>query len=140
MYKCKYFKAHELIPPDIYAKYGERAFFLMDDRVLRLQDAIREEFGPATVNDYHWGGSREWSGLRTPDSPWYSKLSQHSFGRSVDSIRKVITAEEIRDHIKTNPKRWLDAAGVESITLEDGTSWLHTDVRNGKPGINSFTP
>ena len=80
MYKCKHFKAHELVPPAIYDKFGERSFMFLDDRLLKLCDALREEFGSATINNYKWGGDRVASGLRSPDSPYYSPTSQHSFG------------------------------------------------------------
>ena len=140
MYKPEYFKAHELIPPDSYTRYGERGFFLIDDRLLRLCDALREEFGSATINNYKYGKDRKWSGLRTSDSPYYSKHSQHTFGRAADIIFSQVTAEDVREQMKTYPNQWLLAAGVKSLTLEDDVSWLHVDVRNGDLGINSFKP
>jgi len=140
MYKPEYFKAHEVIPPKSYAKYGESGFFLMDDRILKLCDALRDEFGSATINNYRYKGDRCWSGLRTSDSPYYSTHSQHTFGRAVDIIFSQVSAEEVRQQIKKYPGQWMKAAGVNSITLEDGVSWLHIDIRNGPLGVNSFKP
>ena len=140
MIKPEFFKAHEFLPPDSYTRYGERGFFLIDDRLLRLCDALRDEFGPAKINDYKYGGKRKWSGLRTSDSPYYSTHSQHTFGRAVDILFKQISAEDVREQIKTYPNMWLLAGGVKSITLEEGTSWLHVDIRNGPLGINTFKP
>jgi len=140
MYKCKYFKAHEVVPPSIYEKFGERSFMFLDDRLLKLCDALRDEFGSATINNYKWGGDRVASGLRSPDSPYYSPTSQHSFGRAVDILFKDVPSEFVRDRIKEEPSQFLIAGNVYSITLEDGVSWLHIDIRNGKAGVNSFKP
>lgn len=141
MYKCKYFKAHELVPPAIYDRFGERSFMFLDERLLKLCDALREEFGSATINNYKWGGDRVASGLRSPDSPHYSPTSQHSFGRAVDILFSNVKAEFVRNCIKSDP----DLSNIlmditPSITLEDGVSWLHIDIRNGNAGVNSFKP
>jgi len=80
-----------------------------------------------TVNNWKWGGDREWSGLRTVDSSCFSTYSQHSFGRAVDVIFKDVTAESVRQAILENP----DDTAFELInSFEEGTSWLHIDVRN----------
>jgi len=139
MYICKHFKAHELVPPAIYEKFGERSFMFLDERLLKLCDALREEFGSATINNYKWGGDRVASGLRSPDSPYYSPTSQHSFGRAVDILFKDYTAEEVRASLKNKGNNWL-GHGVTSITLEDGVSWAHIDIRNAEDGIHSFKP
>ena len=141
MYKCKHFRAHELVPPSIYERFGERSFMFLDCRLLVLCDALREEFGSATINNYKWGGDRVASGLRSPDSPYYSPTSQHSFGRAVDILFKDHTAEEVRAEIKESSKFWThNIEWSPSITLEDGVSWVHIDIRNGKAGVNSFKP
>ena len=140
MYIPKYFKAHEVVPQHIYGKFGERSFQFLDDRILRLADALREEFGSTVINTYAMGGDRNWSGLRTSDSPYYSPTSQHSFGRALDMIFTKVSAETVRDHIKNPSNHWCSIAGVDSITLEDDVSWLHIDIRNGAKGVNSFKP
>lgn len=126
-YKCEYFKIHELVPPKVYEQRGEKAWELMDDRILRTADLLREEFGAAIINNYKHGGDREWSGLRTSDSPWFSPYSQHSFGRAIDIIFKDVGADEVRQYILDNPKYFL-LRYINAIEL--GTSWLHLDCRN----------
>lgn len=115
----------------------------MDERLLQLLDTLRELLdSPMTINSWQWGGNREWSGLRAPDSPHYSNTSQHSYGRAVDFLVKGMTADEVRAKIIA----WMgdgtiqDLCGVESITLELGVSWVHIDVRNSDAGVNSFYP
>ena len=50
-YKCDYFAIHELIPPSVYEARGEKAWELLDDRLLKTIDTLRDRFGPATINN-----------------------------------------------------------------------------------------
>lgn len=134
MIKANHFKIHELVPPAIFTMFGENAWWFIDPRLVVLIDAMREEFGSATINNYKFGGKREWSGLRTPDSPWYKPTSQHSFGRAADMIFKDYSASGVRDLMIANQSKWL--AICPSITLERDVEWVHVDVRNSVNGIN----
>lgn len=137
--KAKHFAIHELVPPKVYMARGEKAWELIDVNLIRLIDAMREEFGRATINNYKWGGDREWSGLRTPESPWYSANSQHTFGRAVDILFQDISAADVRKRMTENPDKWI--AICPMITLEDDVSWVHIDVRNNtSEGIRLFKP
>jgi len=138
MYIPKHFKPQEFVPPSVYNDRGDKSLQLIDDRILRIADYLRERYGSTTINNWCWGGNRQWSGLRTPDSPYYSMYSQHTMGRAVDCIFKGISAEEVREDIKKSDI--LTDLTLNSVTLEDGVSWLHIDVRNNKLGINSFLP
>lgn len=142
MYTCKHFAAHELVPISIYQKRGEKSYQCIDDRLLKLIDMLRELFDCSiTINDWKWGGNRQWSGLRTEDSPYYSNTSQHTFGRAVDMLVSKYDAFTARKMIK----EWMDqgrfeAIGVFSVTLEEGAeiTWVHIDVRNNEEGYNEF--
>ena len=127
MYKCKHFVIQELVSPGTYKDRGEKAWQLLDDRMLMTLDLLREKYGKMTVNNWKWGGDREWSCLRTAESPWFSKYSQHSFGRAADVIFNDITAEEVRQQILANPD---DPTFALINSFEENTSWLHFDVRN----------
>lgn len=124
MFKCRYFEIHELVPPHIYESRGEKAWELLDERALITLDLLRNRFGPITVNDYAFGGSRQWSGLRTVESPDYSETSQHSFGRAFDCLFRNARTEEVRTHIL----RHRDEYYITGIEL--GVAWLHFDCRN----------
>ena len=136
--KAKHFKIHELVPLHIYKARGEKAWSLIDDRLIMLIDELRDTFGRATINNYYYGGKREWSGLRTPESSYFSPYSQHTFGRAADIIFNDISAEDVRECIIDKPDKFL--AICPSITLEDDVSWLHIDVRNESDGIHLFKP
>lgn len=127
MYKCEHFSIHELVPPDVFNKRQEKAWELLDERLLITLDKLRERYGLITVNNYYWGKDREWSGLRTSDSPYYSPFSQHTFGRAADCLFSNISTEELRQEILANPTD-PDFELIGSIEL--GVSWLHFDVRN----------
>ena len=123
----KYFKVQELVPEHIYLARGEKAWELIDDRVISTIDTLKERFpkGTMTINNWLWGGDREWSGLRTSDSPYYSWTSQHSFGRAIDAVFSAYEVEEVRQDIIDNPEVYPYIKGLE---LE--VSWLHIDTRN----------
>lgn len=130
MYKCKYFKIHELVPPELYKKYKDeehRLWLLFDDRVLRTADALREKFGSAVVNDWYNGGNFSQSGLRTKESESYSETSQHTYGRALDLKFKGVDPQKIRDYIIDNPVEFYYIKGIEDF---DKMSWVHIDVRN----------
>lgn len=90
-----------------------------------------------TINNWMWEGGYEWSGLRTPDSPYYSPFSQHTFGRAVDFGLDGMSAQEVRNDLVLN---WYSEGEEYSITLEDGVSWVHIDVRNDYDHVNIFKP
>ena len=125
--KSKYFKVHELVPRKMFEKYGEKSWRYVDVRHIETIDILKEHFnlGTMTINNYFWGGSREWSGIRTPDSPWYSYGSQHSFANALDIVFSDYTAQEVREYIIENKHIFKHIKG-----LELGVSWVHIDVRN----------
>ena len=127
MYKCKHFGIKELVSKGVYTARGEKAWALLDDRMLQTIDLLREKYGSITVNDWSWGGKSQSRGLRTAHSPYFSKYSQHTFGRACDCIFKDVTAEQVRQDILADPD---DPAFRFINSFEEGVSWLHFDVRN----------
>ena len=125
--KSKYFKVHELVPKKMYEKYGEKAWRYVDVRLIEMIDKLKEHFnlGTMTINNYFWNGDREWSGIRTPDSPNYSYGSQHSFANAFDIVFSHYSAEEVRHYIIENRHLFPHING-----LELGVSWVHLDCRN----------
>ena len=116
----------EYIPKDLYLKYVGREHILIgliDNRLITADQSLRNHFGVVTINNWWDKGNRNWSGLRTPDSSYYSPTSQHSFGRASDKLFKDATPEEIRTYIK---KHWKEL-GITCI--EDKVNWTHSDVR-----------
>jgi len=123
----KYFKIHELVPKKMFEKYGEAAWRYVDPRLIESIDKLKEHFnlGTMTINNYFWGGNREWSGIRTPESHYYSFGSQHSYANAIDAVFSHYSEEEVRNYIIDNKDLFPHIKGIEL-----GVSWLHIDVRN----------
>lgn len=115
----------EYIPKGLYVKYSGRPHILigaLDKRLIESDQKLRDVFGSVLINNWWTGGNRNWSGIRTPDSSYYSPTSQHSFGRASDKIFKA-PAAEVREYIKKNWKQ----LGITCI--EENVGWVHSDVR-----------
>jgi hypothetical protein len=135
-YKCEHFALHELVPAAVLADRGEKAWELLDDRLLITLDRLRERYGKMRMNNYFWGGEDQFRGLRTPDSPDFTQYSQHSFGRAADPIFQDVTAEQVRKDALADP----DAPCFEYInSIELGVLWFHFDTRNCTR-IKTYTP
>lgn len=138
MIKSQHFNIREWVPPSVFEDRGEKAWMLIDPRLIVVMDSIREELdAPITINDWSWQGKRMWSGLRLPGSPYYSKYSQHSFGRAVDFLAAGYTADEVRAVIRKLFKR--GKLPVKGLRLELGVNWVHLDLAN-VIGLVEFHP
>lgn len=127
MYKPRFFKVQELVPPSIYGEYGSIALRLIDDRVLMTLDQLRLTFGPCTVNDWCFGGRFEQSGLRTDECKEFSPTSQHTFGRAMDCKFSNHPSYEVREYVIKNKSTF-----PFIVFMETDISWFHFDVRNGE--------
>ncbi len=125
--KSKHFRIEELVPKHIFAAKGDKAWQTIDSRVIETIDLIKDRFpnGTMIINNWFWGGEREWSGLRTSDSPYFSWTSQHTFGRAIDSVFSHYNIQDIRQDIIDNPEIYIHVKGIEL-----DVDWLHIDVRN----------
>ena len=83
MYICKFFKIHELVSPEILNSLGEQKCWDNIPDIVKFQlDQFREEFYTAhkqtlRINDYGFGGSRKYSGVRPVDCPIGASKSKH---------------------------------------------------------------
>ncbi len=130
-YKPEHFKTQELVDPIIYAKRGEKSLMLLDNRILLTMDLIKHYFDMKSVivNNWLWEGDRQWSGLRIPESPYYSNTSQHSYGRAIDFYIKGMESKDVRKEIIANADHE-NFKYITSMEDFDGMSWVHIDCRN----------
>lgn len=149
MYKPLHFKAYELVDRITYMKYGDKSLRYMDDGLMKLLECLRMDLGPLVVNDWYWNGDYEWSGLRTPESPWYSRYSGHSYGKALDIKSKEHSVEYIHQYINDNWKEISRYTGVKGIRLEHPSAtttdneyggWVHIDVLWDTEGVYTFHP
>ena len=116
----------EYIPENLCKRLQKKPHILiglLDRRLVMADQMLRDHFGPVTINNWWIKGDRNWSGIRTPDSPYYSETSQHSWGRASDKLFKNVTAQEVREYIKG----MYEELGITCI--EENVSWVHSDVR-----------
>lgn len=138
-YTPRFFTLEEFLPPTIHADLAAadalwKGWLLLDERIVRTADQLREKFGAITINNWHTGGDRVASGLRVPGSPHYKPYSQHSFGRAIDCVSRSLSGEDMRKYIIANRDEF-----PFITTLERDVSWLHCDVRNA-PQITLVSP
>lgn len=128
MYRCKHFSIYELVYPEVYHSRGDRCWELLDERALRMLDALRNRFGEIIVNDYQFGGNYKESGLRSFTTSTGAALSQHRFGRAFDCKPKETPLHDMYSYVSTHPSDFPLITTLENI---DATaSWMHFDVRN----------
>lgn len=126
MYKCKYFKIEELVPPQLLDLVEEDvAWKMFDENLLKAADWVKEKFSPnepVIINDWSWSGPFKYSGLRTRDWEHYNPNSMHPYGKALDMKfpRNPKLVDEIREFIRDNQKT------IPYITeVEEEVSWLH---------------
>jgi hypothetical protein len=128
-YRPKHFALNELVPPDVIASRGEQAWQLMDERILRGADWLREKFGPCVINGKFGGKGFTESGLRNPLTTTGARWSQHKFGRAVDLKFLRVNVKEVYDYILANQPE-ARANGITTVENINATpSWLHCDCR-----------
>lgn len=120
-----YFHVSELVPPALFKKYGEvRSWNFVNKRAFENLVKFRKYVGRAfTINNYTTGGPREWSGLRTPDSPFYERTSQHSFANAYDIQCPDVEPKELQAIVQKG------YADYEIGGLELAPTWTHIDWR-----------
>jgi hypothetical protein len=129
-YRPKYFALNELVPPDVIASRGEQAWQLMDERILRGADWLREKFGPCVINGKFGGKGFTESGLRNPLTTTGARWSQHKFGRAVDLKFLKVNVKEVYDYILANQPE-ARANGITTVEniIDTKGQWLHIDCR-----------
>lgn len=146
MYKPDFFRLEELLPQDFFElnkSRGDLLWLIFDDRVLITLDRLHRRYDRAmTVNDWLWNRNNPFNyrGYRPPDCVVGAMLSQHRYGRAIDTDIKGVSAHEVRKDIRNNE----NDPDFEYITrIEDDVNWLHFDVGNWikeKLGILFFKP
>ena len=128
MQVSKNFELKEFIPPDIMKVRGDKAIELIDERIIKAAQLLRDLTNSTiiingTLNGHEYVNS----GLRDFNCKEGAYYSQHKYGRAIDT--KVIdwTAEKLRQLVRNN---WEKFKAVGITTMEKDTpTWLHLDCR-----------
>lgn len=126
----QHFMYHELFPKHMcesMAWYDLRD--LLDYRIIRSLEVIRQELGKVYVNNWFWGGNSQWRGYRTAEWDKFNSASAHAWGHAVDFNVQGYTAEAVREWILTWQERFL-ALGITRLESGiDAPTWVHMDVK-----------
>ncbi len=134
MYKCKYFKAKELVSRDVYLRFGDQSYQFFDEDVLADLDTIRETWGSEIIiNNWYAKGSYNESGLRSNvDSLVRLKkgiyLSAHCLACGFDLKPKNGKYELLHTHIANliKTKKLKKFRRLESF--KKTPTWVHVDA------------
>jgi len=131
-YRPKHFILQELVGPGVFEARGDRAFELLRPEALVTLDALREKFGPLTVNNWHAGGAFKESGLRDFTTATGAKYSMHRYGGAFDCKFQSLVTHEVYDYVLANRGEFPLITTVENVKFT--ATWLHFDVRNHDQG------
>ena len=124
----EHFDIREFIDPESYQARGVKSIELIDIRIVRCVELLREITGkPIIINTWHINGQYKESGLRQMNTATGAKYSQHKYGRAIDVKVSGMKAEDVRKIIRAN---WSEfkAAGLTTIE-KDTPTWVHMDCR-----------
>jgi hypothetical protein len=138
------FFLHEYVPPSIYKQYPP-AFCLrfVDERLLRadteLKRMLEEFYGEpvkVTINNWFWGGPRQYSAYRPPGEGPGNKTSTHQLGIASDKqflLKNSKTIIPIKDVFSLVMEHHNDFYAIGIRRIEDiahTPTWLHWDCAN----------
>jgi hypothetical protein len=155
--KSKYCRIEELVPPEIYhanIHRKELMWMFFNRHTLLTVDLLRMHYGTGIiVNNWHkhgidkedYSGYLTERGLRDPNTKTGSALSAHKFGRGIDCNIVGVTAQQMRDDMRTmgcfeegyhlkkkDPKvdPFMYISRVEATLKGNEISWFHFDQHN----------
>lgn len=130
------FRTEEFVPPEVYKERGEKALWVMDDRVIQIARQLRIDYGVLEINTWVWGGRYKYRGFRPEGCEVGATWSQHRFGRALDCVPKETDLTTMREEVIRKAKAGDPIYGmIRGIELDVG--WFHFDVRNA-PSLMQF--
>jgi len=145
--------AKEVLPPEVYKKWGANGLRKMDQSILEFIDAFRYDTNvPLTINT-PWNGQFTQSGMRTADHygtlhrglasvnmdkfklldevetyrKMESSLSDHITGRAADVKSSKLTGHELRKEFIANEQEYYEQYGINFIEvgpIKRGSEWV----------------
>ena len=123
------FIIQEFVPRRVYEVWGEKSIWFINPNMIRFAQWLKDRNrSTVIINDWCFGGSYQFSGLRPFDCEIGAKLSQHRFGNAIDIKVKGWDAEDVRNLIRKNWQFLYDNFGLTSMELDTPT-WIHVDFR-----------
>lgn len=145
------FDVREFVPKSIYDKFGVNSTWFVSEKAVKCAEFYKsffiqyykEKLGNdkvktvlIVINNWHTGGTKQFSGFRPPDCNEGVSLSQHRFINAFDCEIIIVMSDgtkveadykEIHEVIQANEAEFM-ANGVSRIeSVEIAKGWLHTD-------------
>jgi hypothetical protein len=125
----KNFELREFIPEDMWKRLGESAIWLIDEKIIKVAQKIRDHFqAPIYINTWMYRGKGrrfQWRGFRPSAYTKCAYFSQHKLGKAIDFNVEGLTDKEVQEECI----QYSNSLGIRGI--EEGTpTWTHVDVRN----------
>lgn len=125
-----YFSIEEVVPKELYSKFGDKSQWFIQRETLLLADFIRDRFGKSmTINNWHEGGALNNRGFRMPDCATGGFLSQHKFGKAIDFSIEGKSPIEIYQDIVINFDMYRRAGLTTTEDVNMTPTWNHVDIR-----------
>ena len=123
------FIIQEFVPRRVYEVWGEKSIWFINPNMIRFAQWLKDRTGSTVIiNDWCFGGSYQFSGLRPFDCKIGARLSQHRFGNAIDVKVKGWDAEDVRNLIIEHWKFLHETFGLTTMELDTPT-WTHVDFR-----------
>ena len=125
-----HFRIEELVPKELFVKFGERSLWFIDQRIIDIAEVVRQRFDrPVMINNWHSGGSLNNRGYRMPDCAIGGTLSQHKRGCAADvNVEGIEVVDVYNDLLKNfDLYKKVGLTTVEDIAI--ATGWCHLDCR-----------
>jgi hypothetical protein len=135
----KNFKLCEFLPLELFDNHTlEELLKMVDPRMFKIAQALRDMFGSMSINDRFKGGQFNQCGLRTKDSKFFNPRSAHSkdgICRALDMHRLSVPHDSVamvKEIQKVYDKVFkpLGATEVENPCWTKG--WLHISCRGNQ--------
>ncbi|NQY74332.1 MAG: hypothetical protein HRT90_06165 [Candidatus Margulisbacteria bacterium] len=125
----KNFIVQEVVPKTIWKKFGRYSIRFVDKEMISIAQAIRIRFNqPITINNWHVGGSYQYSGYRPPDCCEGAFFSDHKMLLAYDIKVNGIPAPEVQHDIRIHWKSIYRDMGITAIE-DDTPTWTHVSRR-----------
>jgi len=147
----KNFDIREFVPKSIWDRFGENSTWFIDEKTVKVAEFYKDFFTKyykirhgdklktviIKINDWKWGGSKQYSGFRPPDCKVGAPLSQHRFKSAFDceiilvfhnGERQEADYKEIHKVIREYEDTFLENGVSRIEDVKIATGWLHTDT------------
>lgn len=111
----KNFVLQEFVPHSVFNYFLDRSKRFITKDLVNMAQALRDRFGPLTINNWHVGGRFLDSGYRAPNCKIGSKTSAHRRGMAIDIKSNRLSSVEIQEDIKLNWESTFKQMGVTTI-------------------------